>query len=71
MTEDEAKTKWCPFAIEASFNRVGINRNLEGDPITPCIGSSCMAWRWIDGEPSITGKPKSMCEGYCGLAVKL
>jgi hypothetical protein len=41
MTEEEAKTKWCPFTRnggEAGCNRVAS---------TECIGSACMAWRWI------------------------
>ena len=31
-TEDEAKTKWCPFA------QIGAETAM-------CIGSACMAWR--------------------------
>ena len=33
MTEDEAKTKWCPS-------------NIMGEN-TRCVGPNCMAWRWI------------------------
>lgn len=54
MTEDEAKTKWCPFVrlhIEGrapSFT-VAPNREQRG---THCIASACMAWRtrhqWLD-----------------------
>ena len=35
MTEDEAKTKWCP-------------QTLGRTPPNPeaCGGSACMAWRW-------------------------
>lgn len=66
MTEDEARTKWCPFARVAMDyhegpNRfiVGFNRDMLGpesyDPDdqnfsyepTRCIGSACMAWRWL------------------------
>jgi hypothetical protein len=31
MTEDEAKTKWCPQAEHRDWK---------------CVGSACMAWRW-------------------------
>lgn len=64
MTEEEAKTKWCPFArvlVESAEEETaspvaGANR-LEtrgsGEPDlewkTPrCIGSACMAWRWTE-----------------------
>lgn len=52
MTEEQAKTKWCPFA------RVGFgggdlssatpNRSIMGDGLNGanlCIASACMAWR--------------------------
>ena len=39
FTEDEAKTKWCPFAGTPRFT----HQSEE------CQASSCMAWRWSDG----------------------
>lgn len=44
MTEDEAKTKWCP-AFRG--NDYGVNRPLEitAAPLGYCLGSACMAWR--------------------------
>jgi hypothetical protein len=51
MTEDEAKTKWCPFArVEGpyAYGNPAINRNIDnGNPAknSKCIGSACMAWR--------------------------
>jgi hypothetical protein len=56
MTEDEAKTKWCPFARYDSGDGAPSNRwkqslpASEPDALNPvacrCIGSACMAWRW-------------------------
>lgn len=54
MTEEEAKTKWCPFARvldsgkDARIGYVAANRwqgPLYGTDAARCIGSSCMAWR--------------------------
>lgn len=36
MTEEEAKTKWCPHSGTAMDH-----------PHGGCIGSKCMAWRWL------------------------
>ena len=60
MTEDEAKTKWCPHTRLASNSSEGA-RYLGNATVTvqmnptvervvahtaKCIGSACMAWRW-------------------------
>ena len=62
MTEDEAKTKWCPFASSRALSvettdgvRYTHLKNLQ----LYCIASECMAWRWTED-----GK------GYCGMAGK-
>lgn len=54
MTEDEAKTKWCPFSravvgspgegVAAVTNRAPVGSQVHAD--TLCIGSACMAWRY-------------------------
>ena len=62
MTEDDAKTKWCPFARVVvgeiktggyqqplglpSHNRVALGQATVSPPAALCIGSACMAWRW-------------------------
>jgi hypothetical protein len=68
MTEDEAKTKWCPFTRVMNINgQGGGNRwDKSGAPAhspnnSLCIGSACMAWRWGERLES---------ERYCGLAGK-
>ena len=53
ITEDEAKTKWCPFARSIVSTGGGANRGTDSagrpPPNVNCIGSACMAWRW-DGK---------------------
>jgi len=66
MTEEEAKTKWCPQTIHTP------------DTSRNCRGSECMAWRWFMGH-SFGGAyeqdgslfwGKNTPIGYCGLAGK-
>lgn len=83
MTEEEAKTKWCPFARDSE---TAGNRSQSDEPDRhaarfPCIASACMAWR--GGETSefkaraeamyrrdgVRLSPKnSDVTGHCGLA---
>jgi len=49
MTEDEAKTKWCPFVRMRNPNLNGSSYNRDhGDSFALgcCLASACMAWRW-------------------------
>lgn len=81
MTEDEAKTKWCPSARSLPEGSEGSgNRWPKNDDDTPnefadhnaCIGSACMAWRWSGAFP-LPDDPPAISErynGYCGLAGK-
>ena len=62
MTENEAKTKWCPMV-----NRAGDRGNRTADGVTMgrCVASGCMMWR-----TTLHGTEGKVYEGYCGLAGK-
>lgn len=72
MTEEEAKTKWCPFARVAgqydaegavAYNRIiGMENNRVETRLTRCLASQCMAWQWRE-MPN-----HAVNDGYCGLA---
>lgn len=57
-TEEEAKTKWCPFAnVYVRYQNTGAagNRGLDAgrdmqasEHKARCIGSACMAWHKTD-----------------------
>jgi hypothetical protein len=68
LTEEEAKTKWCPFARVAGTGvayastphaeawPVTVNRGGQGErDEVCCIASACMAWRWADEYRSSSG----------------
>ena len=77
MTEDEAKTKWCPFQRQ-SEQGVGGSYNRPTNGGFGCIASDCMAWRKLDqigigpnGEKrdrDLDGRTRWVDRGYCGLA---
>lgn len=74
MTEDEAKTKWCPFIQYSVGLTQGApfwitNRNDSDTTKIKCIASECMAWRW-NGFATIATAEKPQGSGYCGLAGK-
>lgn len=86
MTEQEAKTKWCPFArVGSETTGLGsINRDMRKGPAfdgAQCIGSGCMAWRKSGAakvenrkgqlvDRDIDGTGRWHYDGYCGLAGK-
>ena len=73
MTEEEAKTKWCPFArIPDGEPVVAVNRPEPYGDVPKCLGSFCMMWRWQDdptGAQPPDG-PEPNMTGWCGLAGK-
>jgi len=78
MTEETAKTKWCPFASPLAIHPyayIGKDGSkciskVEG---RKCIASECMLWRWDErqtarpGPIPVTGRAKPVI-GYCGMA---
>ena len=75
MTEEEAKTKWCPHvraSIDGSPNASANKDNSDWDYSKfKCIASDCMMWRYVDYDYIIPGNvppsSKGALEGYCGL----
>lgn len=80
-TEEEAKTKWCPFTRAAIdvvdgahvIDFTSANRSERGLPaVTLCVASACMAWRWGEEplepalDPNKPPPPEYPREGYCG-----
>ena len=71
LTEDEAKTKWCPFARVgggqgmdgASYNRVEHHGGDISHTVAQCIGSACMAWRWNDEPVQIKRTSEMLQDG--------
>ena len=79
MTEDEAKTKWCPYARLVSGGGAGFNRaappDIDAAPMISvavcCIASECMAWRWEPSDGDMArqyNNPNADRHGFCGLA---
>lgn len=75
LTEEEAKTKWCPFVrlTRAGTGSIVNNRGKWSDNINRCIASQCMAWRIgkEKAKPQRAGYPTEYENtGFCGLAGK-
>jgi len=67
MTEEKAKTKWCPMAREIKNSSNGI---VSHNHNTVCIASDCMMWRW-NRDIMVGGSGRAEpTQGYCGLAGK-
>lgn len=70
MTEEEAKTKWCPMVRAGHVAGMAVNVEPNGDfkYVTRCIASDCMMWKQYVVP---TGKKDELLAGgYCGLAGK-
>jgi hypothetical protein len=73
MTEDEAKTKWCPMRRITRIGNIKID-NTDGKEFTlNCIGSACMMWRFYGDQlhRGRVGNGAPLTEGYCGLSGNL
>ena len=55
MTEEEAKTKYCPYLS-----------NGRGQS-WPCIASACMAWKWYGYYEQNKPEMIPIDRGMCGL----
>ena len=67
MTEEQARTKWCPNARASdqqenpsAINRARVNRP---DADCLCIASDCMAWRWADPAEKNERRHCEACDG--------
>lgn len=71
MTEDEAKTKWCPMMERGHNANKGGAGFVRGD--LSCVASDCMAWQWKvtpagARNDNARGNAHAKACGYCGLA---
>ncbi|WP_075217178.1 hypothetical protein [Mongoliimonas terrestris] len=70
VTEEQAKTKWCPFVRIEGSNRLH-NTMTDGfdaeHRFQHCLGSTCMAWRGFTVSHA-RGYGGVEHHGYCGLA---
>lgn len=73
LTEEEAKTKWCPEVRTGLNAGMAVNRHVADAPgaidgvydETRCRGSACMAWRWHND--GLSDYPPDT-KGFCGKA---
>jgi len=72
MTEQEAKTKWCPMIRSSAGIESNCATNTYDESYThpSCIASDCMMWRYkTNGQMGYDRNPDDIClaSGYCGL----
>lgn len=83
ITEEEAKTKRCQETFGPPIQSVGSGFFTASPPISNCIGSACMAWRYYEAVPKIEifvqgetdadyvarrDRVMAVLTGYCGKA---
>jgi hypothetical protein len=73
MTEQEAKTKFCPYKkVEHEHTLLSAEMRKIGSEL--CVASDCMMWRipktWVTPEGQPTSGQDELDKGYCGLAGK-
>jgi hypothetical protein len=63
LTEDEAKTKWCPFThkrvivmIDSGSDQQAIENAERVSAQSNCLARGCMAWRKVDERITYTGQ---------------
>lgn len=66
LTEEEAKTKWCPMSRMEGNNRHWGSQKY----ISSCIASECMMWRWSDERGKTPDGDRVYITGFCGLGGK-
>lgn len=68
MTEDQAKTKWCPMVRTGLVAGMAVNHHVGGDvkDETRCIASECMMWRNFTLDE--VRRDNNSKGGFCGLA---
>ena len=74
ISEEVAKTKWCPLAVVIVRDMYsGAAGNRSNDKNTGlltgarCLGSRCMAWRWEIYNGAEAVHQAGDC-GFCGMA---
>jgi hypothetical protein len=70
MTEDEAKKKWCPMAMNNACERNPLGAALEPERMS-CIASDCMMWvpEMVNINQDDSGQNLLLhTGGHCGLA---
>ncbi len=84
MTEDEAKTKWCPMVHTRYIGTIAQKGQEERamelserkERSSKCIASDCMMWQWVTTpadalkQSGLGQKYQQSENGYCGLAGK-